>query len=153
MEKKTLFEEARKDKKLETRFKKRKEEVKAKRLELLRNKQAAKDKAEDKQYRKWIECVEDLEGVDVWLDKRTMEDQLSNANDWIILILKQMNYHRYVLKSKGDRGWFAKTSKGRGLSFEELKENMRQILKKNENVAETVPHTGEEEPADYTDVK
>ena len=60
-EKTNLFHEARKDKKLEARYKERKEQVRKRQLEILKEKQKIKDQAEEKQYRKRVECVKEME--------------------------------------------------------------------------------------------
>ena len=158
-EKTKLFHEARKDKKLEARYKERKEQVRKRRLEILKEKQKIKDQAEEKQYRKRVDCVKEMEDAAIWLDQKKMEECLHGVADAEAskLILKQMNYHRHVLKSKGDRGLFAKTSRDKALTCEELKEHMRVIFEKNLRIAEVGQESDvskeSERGIDYTNVK
>ena len=67
-----------------------------------------------------------MEDAAIWLDekktgKRSQNSgrEVSNA-EALKLILKKMNYRQHVLKSKGYRGLFAKTTHGKALTCIEL---------------------------------
>lgn len=133
IERSETFERARRDKRLENRFKNRKAEVLRARAELLKAKQNTKVEKEGKQYRKRVECAKSLEGKSIWMKLEDMERSVAGKSEQETVqdIIKQLHYHQHVFKSKGDRSLFAKSSKGKALSSDALRTNMATVLQLN----------------------
>lgn len=53
----------------------------------------------------------------------------------VIEILRQLNYHQHVLKSKGERHLFAKSSKGKLHCSLQLESNLKEVIEANKNLA------------------
>ena len=136
-EKSDLLKEARENAtKLKEKFETRKYEIKEKKMEMLRKKQENEENSKLKKTTKKVNYSNKMSETcgKVWSTESEVDVELSkilNEKEKRNSVISQINFHRYVLMSKGERSLCYLNKNKKAVPLEALVENLKEILRLN----------------------
>ncbi|XP_077869048.1 uncharacterized protein LOC144360010 [Saccoglossus kowalevskii] len=109
-------------------YQRRMKVIQERKLEILKKKQAEKERTEQKQYTKKVQLTNQIDSV--WA---SVDDHLNNMTEkeQRAAVVLQLNFHKTVLKSKGAKELFQQSFKRRQYTLAELINNLKEIIRGN----------------------